>query len=315
MGTYAVTGATGSLGTVLTKYLLKQGHKVRALARGEAGHQRLMTQIPKQHAENYSPFIGDVRDRDRLERAFESAEFIVHAAAMKVIPLCEYNPLDSIKTNVLGTMNVIDVCLDRKIKRAVVLSTDKACSPCTAYGAQKLAAERAWLASNKYCGDSPGIFTAVRYGNVFASAGSILHTFINQAQRGEVTITDERCTRFHLRLDYAVKLVLMALHDLNPGELLVPKLAAYRVKDFAYAIAPKAEVKLIGLRASEKLHESMINENESPYAEELPDWFILNFQKPPTGKRFEYSSGNPQGKMKWEDIKLEYDAWRKENPA
>ena len=309
MAIYAITGGTGSLGTLLTCHLLKQGHHVRALARGERGHLSLMQAVPRQHLNNLSSFIGDVRDRDRLLRAFDGADYVIHAAAAKVIPLCEYNPLDSIKTNVIGTSNVIDACLDRGVKRAVFVSSDKACSPCTSYGAQKLTAERLWLASNTYCGGKGGIFTAVRYGNCWGSAGSILHTFRFQAQTGEVKITDERCTRFHLKLENAVGLVLYALHSILAGELLVPKLPSYRVMDVASVLAPKAEVKFIGLRATEKIHESMLNENESPYATEHEDHYVVNFSKEAVNKRFSYDSGMNPWRVTREDLRKDVEEW------
>lgn len=311
MAVYVISGATGTLGTILSKTLLSQGHCVRALARNEHGHLNLMKAVGTEHAGRLSNFIGDVRDRERLDRAFSGAEYVIHAAAMKVIPLCAYNPADSVKTNIIGTMNVVNACLDGGIKRAVFISSDKACHPSTMYGAQKLAAEQLWLASNRYCGDKAGIFTAVRYGNCWASAGSIFSTFRHQASVGEVTITDERCTRFHLKLTKAVDLVLQALHKLKPGELLVPKLPSYRILDVVDVIAPKAKRTVVGLRATEKIHESMISEDESEWADERDDHFIID----PTvriGKRFDYNSGSNTWRVGKAELEADYnEAMRK----
>ena len=307
---YVLTGGTGTLGTILTKTLLAQGHFVRALARNEQGHLKLIQSIPQEHAPRLSNFVGDVRDKERLERAFAGADYCIHAAAMKVIPLCAYNPADSIKTNVLGCMNVVNACLDNGIKRAVFVSSDKACHPSTLYGAQKLVAEQLWLASNRYCGAAGGIFTVVRYGNVFGSNGSILTTFKNQAERGEVTLTDERCTRFHLKLDHAVELVLQALHKLTPGELLIPKLPSYRLLDIVDVIAPKAKRTVIGLRATEKIHESMISEDESEWSQDMgrDAHFIINPNKH-IGKRFDYNSGSNTWFLSKADLEKDYHEW------
>ena len=308
MATYAISGATGSIGTLLTKHLISQGHKVRGIARSEPAHLKLMEAVK---SDLYSPMIGDVRDKERLLRAFDGVDVVLHTAAIKVIPLCAYNPLDSIKTNVIGTANVVEACLDRKVKKAVFISSDKATSPSTAYGAQKLCAEHLWLESNRYCGDSPGIFRAVRYGNVWGSAGSILHTFKTMAQRGEVTITDKRCTRFHFKLKDAVKLVLKGL-DQEPGTLTVPKLPSYNVMDVAAVLAPKAEIKFIGLRANEKIHEAMISEDESPYIVDDSTDYTLKFNGPGVHPRFTYSSGG-QKMMSRDMIRADYEEWPKEN--
>lgn len=308
MAVYVITGATGSLGTTLIRQLLNAGHHVRALARNEQGHLKLIQAIPVPLAARLSNFIGDIRDPERLHRAFSGADFCVHAAALKVIPMVEYNPADGIKTNVVGTMNVVNACLDEGIKQAVFISSDKACHPSTTYGAQKLTAERLWLASNRYCGDKGGIFTAVRYGNVWGSNGSILYTFRHQASVGEVAITDERCTRFHLKLQQAVGLVLTALHNIKPGELLIPKLPAYRVLDVVKIIAPKAKRTVIGLRATEKIHESMISEDESEWADERDGHYIIDPTKRGPG-RFDYNSGSTTWRVGEAELEKEYKEW------
>lgn len=263
--------------------------------------------IGKALSDKLSHFIGDVRDPERLARAFSGADYVIHAAAMKVVPLCEYNPADGVKTNIIGTMNVVNACLDRGVKRAVFISSDKACHPSTTYGAQKFASERLWLASNRYAGED-GIFTAVRYGNCWGSAGSILHTMTHQAQTAEVTITDERCTRFHLKMKKAVDIVRYGLNVLSPGELFVPKLPSYRILDVVDVIAPKAARSVIGLRASEKIHESMVSEDESEWALETDDGFIID----PTrrvGKRFDYNSGSNTWRVSKQDLEADYKEW------
>lgn len=309
METVAITGGTGSLGTKLTRHLLSTGYKVRVIARNEHNHLTLMEKVRDLPHHNLSSLIGDVRDKDRMMRAFRGVDSVIHAAAVKVIPLAAYNPADAIKTNVIGTMNVVDACLDSGVKRAVFISSDKACEPSTAYGSQKLAAEHLWLASNKYCGDKPGIFRAVRYGNVWSSNGSILHTFRHQAQVGEVTLTDPRCTRFHLTLDHAVGLVMTSLTATEAGDLLVPKLPSYTVTDIASVIAPKASIKVIGLRATEKLHESMISENESPYAYERESHYILKFGRQGDNPRFNYNSGSNTWRLTKTQIQEAYTKW------
>ena len=266
--TYLITGGTGSLGTALTKLLLSQGHKVRVYARNEHGHERLIQATEKAHQENLSSLIGAVEDLGRLRRALHGVDYVIHAAAQKAIPLAEYNPLECIGTNVQGSANVVAACMDAGVKRAVFVSTDKASSPATLYGGTKFVAERLWLNGNRYSAGQAPHFVAVRYGNVFASQGSVLNAWKKRAaDREPIEITDPQCTRFHLHLSDAVAFVLSALHHASPGELWVPKLPSYRLGDFAHAFRAAFDLHqqptISGLRLSEKLHESMISADES----------------------------------------------------
>lgn len=261
---YGLTGGTGTLGTALTLRLLSDGHRVRAIARGEAGHERLEAAVPFEHRARLSSIVADVRDRGRIRMALDGCDVVIHAAAMKRIPLCEYNPQESVATNVDGTRNVAEAVVDLDVSRACFISSDKARAPVTHYGSCKLAAERLWLGSNVLRGSRPHPFFGVAYGNVFGSAGSILHTFRAQARTGgPVKLTDSRCTRFNITLSQAVDFVLAACRDAEPGTLWIPRLPSYRVTDFARAVAPAVETVVTGLRANEKVHEVLVSEDEA----------------------------------------------------
>ena len=264
--TYLITGGTGSLGTALTMHLLSAGHKVRVLARNEHGHEVLRDKAGKQ-ADRLSCFLGAVEDRARLELALQGVDYCIHAAAQKVITLAEYNPWECVQTNVIGTENVVAACIAQGVKRAVFVSSDKACSPVTMYGASKLCGERLWLGGNKYAAGKGTEFVAVRYGNVWNSRGSIFQAFQIQAQYGYLILTDPNCTRFHWRLEDSMAFVLAALADAPVGELWVPKLPSYRLGDLARAFMQAAGLKkepiVTGLRVGEKVHESMISQDES----------------------------------------------------
>jgi len=268
LNTYLITGGTGTLGTALTKLLLSQGHKVRVLARNEHGHERLERSIPQDEKGRLSCLVGAVEDESRLLRAMRGADYVIHAAAQKIIPTCEYNPIEAVQTNIQGTINTLNACLEAGIKRAVLVSTDKASSPATLYGGTKFVAERLWLNANRYSAGKEPHFVAVRYGNVWMSQGSVIHTWVKQAQYGVISITDPQCTRFHITLENAVAFVLSALHQANPGELWVPRLPSYRLGDLGLAFRQvynlSKQPEITGLRRSEKLHESMISQDESP---------------------------------------------------
>ena len=302
---YLITGATGSLGTALTRRLLPQGHKVRAFARNEHSHERLIAALPAKDRPRLSSIVGDVRDIERLRLACDGVDVVIHAAAMKVIPLCEYNPQEAVATNVMGSANVARAVIDCDVSRAVLVSTDKARSPSTHYGSCKLAAERLWLASNALCGARPHPFVGVVYGNVFGSQGSILHTFREQSLAGRITITDARCTRFHITLAQAVDLVLSVVDDARPGEIWIPKIPSYRVVDFAEAIAPGLPHKVIGLRANEKVHELLISEDEAPYAREENGHYVMTPGVPAESHVEEVHSGRNPWKLSIEAIREE----------
>ena len=322
---YLITGGTGSLGTALTKHLLAAGHKVRVYARNEHRHEDLERQIPEEQRPRLSCLIGAVEDGPRLKRAMRGVDYVIHAAAMKVVPLCEYNPAQAVLTNVSGTSNVMEACLDGSVKRCVLVSTDKARGPSTLYGATKLAAERLWLASNLYRGGEGGVFSAVAYGNVFGSRGSVLHAFNQQASSGGLLqVTDPASTRFHISLEQAVRFVLDAVDHAEPGTLWIPKLPSYRVGDFATAFSRvyglTKEPVITGLRPAEKRHEDLISENESyavkgdsgctPASKDgLTGHYVLEPGKVHCQGGWSYNSGSNPWKLSIAELEKEIRAW------
>ena len=314
--TYLITGGTGSLGTALTLHLLAAGHKVRVYARNEHGHERLVQATPKAEQARLSSLIGAVEDRERLRRAFHGVDYVIHAAAQKAIPLAEYNPLECIGTNVHGSANVVAACMDAGVKRAVLVSTDKASSPATLYGGTKFVAERLWLNGNRYSAGNEPHFVAVRYGNVWGSNGSVLHAFRKASQSGSIEITDPQCTRFHIRLNQAVDFVLSALHKAHAGELWVPRLPSYRLGDLAAAFGIAHSLSkppsVVGLRLSEKLHESMISPDESSSLKAEDDThFTLEPGVIHRKGGFSYTSGSNTHRLGVEALTEEIRAWMK----
>jgi UDP-N-acetylglucosamine 4,6-dehydratase len=228
-------------------------------------------------------FIGDVRDQERLRRAMHGVQIVIHAAALKQVPACEYNPMEAIKTNILGSSNVIEAAIDSRVERVMALSTDKAVSPVNLYGTTKLAAENLFVQSNAYAAGTATRFSCVRYGNVVGSRGSVIPIFIQQRQNGKLTITDERMTRFWLTLEQGVRFVIRCTEQMKGGEVFVPKIPSTRIIDLARVIAPDADLEVIGIRPGEKLHEMLINEDESRSTVELEDMFVV---QPATGLWF-----------------------------
>ena len=270
-----VTGGTGSFGKKFIEIMLKEytPAKLIVFSRDEQ-KQHEMRQMGFLH-ENLRYFIGDVRDYDRLHRAFYGVDFVIHAAALKQVPACEYNPMEAVKTNILGSSNVIDAALDAKVDRVVALSTDKAVNPINLYGATKLAAEKLFVQSNSYAGGKTTRFSCVRYGNVVGSRGSVVPLFIRQRKKGVVTVTDERMTRFWISLNQGVRFVIRCLEEMHGGEVFVPKIPSMAVSDLAKAMAPKAEIKYIGIRPGEKLHEVLISKDEARTVIELDDMYVV----------------------------------------
>lgn len=306
--TYVITGGSGSLGAILTKRLLSEGHKVRAVARNEHGLEKLKKQIPQEHYERYSGLVGDIRDLDRMRLALYGATHVIHAAALKVVPICERDPNEAILTNVIGTTNVARAVIDTpSIQRAVFIGTDKQVESSTLYGATKLCGMRAWLASNQYTPKRKP-FVGVLYGNVLASNGSILHVFRKQAESGTVSVTDFRCTRFHMRLATAADLVLDGLHKADAGDIWVPKLRTYRVVDFASVVAPDCQQKEIGLRANEKIHEVLVSQNEATYTRDVGSHFVVTPGVMQGKGGWQYHSGMEGLRMNKEEIKREIEA-------
>lgn len=270
-----VTGGTGSFGKKFIELILKeyQPAKVIVYSRDEL-KQHEMRAAGFDHPD-LRYFIGDIRDRDRLKRALNGVHYVVHAAALKQVPACEYNPMEAIKTNILGSSNVIDAALDAGVERVIALSTDKAVNPVNLYGATKLAAEKLFVQSNFYAAGTSTRFSCVRYGNVVGSRGSVVPVFLKQRQTGTVTITDDRMTRFWISLEQGARFVIRCLEQMQGGEVFVPKIPSMRVIDLATTIAPDAKVNIVGIRPGEKLHEALISEDEARTTIELDDMFVV----------------------------------------
>jgi len=270
-----VTGGTGSFGKKFTRILLdeKQPKKVIIFSRDELKQHEM--QAAGFNQPNLRYFIGDVRDRERLRRALHGVDVVVHAAALKQVPACEYNPMEAIKTNILGTSNVLEAALDAGVKKVMTISTDKAVNPANLYGATKLAAEKVTIQSNAYAAGTSTRYSCVRYGNVVGSRGSVVPVFLKQRQNGKITITDDRMTRFWLSLEQGVRFVIACIEQMQGGEVFVPKIPSMKVADLARAIAPEAEVEIIGIRPGEKLHEALISEDEARHTVELERMFVV----------------------------------------
>jgi UDP-N-acetylglucosamine 4,6-dehydratase len=258
-----VTGGTGSFGRQFIRWVLQEtpARKVIVFSRDELKQWEMAQAYPGEPRIRF--FLGDVRDCDRLHRAFDGVDFVVHAAAMKQVPAAEYNPFEAVKTNILGAKNVIDAAIDRGVKRVVALSTDKASSPVNLYGATKLVSDKLFIDGNAYTGGKDTRFAVVRYGNVVGSRGSVVPLFKKLAGGGTLPITDPRMTRFWITLPQSVRFVADTLARMHGGELFVPKIPSIRVTDLARAVAPEAELKIIGMRPCEKLHEELISRHEA----------------------------------------------------
>lgn len=273
--TILVTGGTGSFGHAFAEMTLARfnPHKLIIFSRDE------MKQWEMAKLYNNDPrvrfFIGDVRDRERLFRAFQGVDYVIHAAATKIVPTAEYNPFECIKTNVNGAMNVIDACIGCNVKRVVALSTDKACSPINLYGASKLASDKLFVAGNAYSGEHGTRFSVVRYGNVMGSRGSVIPFFMSIKDSGALPITDPRMTRFMITLDQGVKLVWHALEDMEGGEIYVKKIPSMKVTEIASVVAPDARQDIVGIRPGEKLHEMMVSVEDAPFTYEYQDHFKI----------------------------------------
>jgi UDP-N-acetylglucosamine 4,6-dehydratase len=272
-----ITGGTGSFGKKFTEILLRD-HPPRKLiifSRDELKQHEMQQLYPDTPDSPLRFFIGDVRDRDRLERAFHGVDIVVHAAALKQVPACEYNPFEAIQTNVMGAKNVIDAAIDRSVKRVMALSTDKAVNPVNLYGATKLCAEKLFVQGNAYAAQSGTRFSCVRYGNVVGSRGSVIPLFRQQREQGRITVTDPRMTRFWITLEQGVRFVIRCLEEMRGGEVFIPKIPSMNLMDLAQAMAPDCEVQTIGMRPGEKLHEVLISEDEARNTLELPDKFVV----------------------------------------
>ncbi|MCL6582822.1 MAG: UDP-N-acetylglucosamine 4,6-dehydratase (inverting) [bacterium] len=289
-----ITGGTGSFGqqfcrTVLRRYRPK---KLIVFSRDELKQYEMRQKFPDDTEERRSPMrylVGDVRDQQRLLHAFREVEIVIHAAALKQVPSCEYNPMEAIKTNVIGAMNVVTAAINAGVKKVIALSTDKACNPINLYGATKLCSDKIFTAAKSYAGSQDIKFAVVRYGNVIGSRGSVIPVFLRQRKSGVLTITDERMTRFWITLQQGVDFVLDCLERMQGNEVFVPKIPSMRLVDLAKAIAPECTFRIIGIRPGEKLHEIMIDENDSRITREYDKYFVIGW----SGYRGNHDAGQP----------------------
>lgn len=300
-----ITGGTGSFGNTFVPMTLAKYNPRRVViySRDEMKQWEMAKRFQGDPRVRF--FIGDVRDRDRLYRALDGIDYVVHAAATKIVPTAEYNPFECVKTNINGAMNLIDACIDKRVKRVVALSTDKASSPVNLYGATKLASDKMFVSGNSYAGGHDTRFAVVRYGNVMGSRGSVIPFFLSIRDKGVLPVTDDRMTRFMISLEQGVELVWHAFEDMVGGEIYVKKIPSMKVTDLAAAVAPEAKIEIVGIRPGEKLHEQMIGQEDSFYTYEYPEHYKIlpaihswdtTVERIKDGKRvpegFNYSSDN-----------------------
>ena len=316
-----ITGGTGSFGKMFTKLILEKypnAKKLVILSRDEQKHFQMAQEFPEDKYPAMRYFIGDVRDKERLKKAFEGIDIVIHAAAMKHVHLAEYNPVECVKTNINGAENVIDAALDSEVKHVVALSTDKAAAPINLYGATKLTSDKLFVAANNMKGKRDIRFSVVRYGNVMGSNGSVMPFFLNKKNKGEkfLPITNDQMTRFNISLQDGCKMVFYAIENAWGGEVFVPKIPSYKISDVATAIAPELEQKIVGIRPGEKLHEEMITASDSyntvdlgkyyailpqisPYSRYTKEEYKKEFNAKNVPEGFSYNSGNNN---EWESI-------------
>ena len=318
--TILITGGSGILGRKFIEITLRDYPGVKKIivySRDEMKHLEMMRLYPHKQFPQLRFFVGDVRDKERLMRACEGVDILIHAASLMTLEASEYNPDETIKTNITGAQNVIEAAIDKGVKKVVALSTDKACAPINLYGATKLCSDKLFITGNIYCGSGVTRFSVVRYGNVAGSRGSVIPFFQKLVKEGatELPITDMRMTRFWLKLEQAVEMVLKALETMQGGELFVKKIPSMKMPDLAKAIAPNLKIKEVGIRPGEKIHEQMITVADAPNTIELEDYYIIlpqidfeNIQHNyPSAKRvaedFEYHSGNNDRWLTVEDMR------------
>lgn len=309
-----VTGGTGSFGQKFTEIVLRDYNPrvIRVLSRGE------LLQFEMQRKFNDHPklrfFIGDVRDRERLYRAMNDVDIVVHAAALKQVPTAEYNPIEAVRTNIGGATNVIDAAIDNGVEKAIAISTDKAVHPVNLYGATKLVMERLFTQANVYTGRRAARFSCVRYGNVVGSRGSVVPIFLQQGKTGKITITDEGMTRFWITLEQGVHFVISCLDRMQGGEIFIPKIPSMKVTDLADVIAPQAKKEIIGIRPGEKVNEVLLTQEEARHAREFDNYFVIEPEFPywkegnleggkPLPEAFTYASDNNQHWLTGDELK------------
>lgn len=311
-----ITGGTGSLGKALTKYILHTWPNIKKIvifSRDEQKHYQMGLEYPAHLYPQLRFFVGDVRDAERVKMAFKGINYVIHAAAMKHVPIAEYNPMECVKTNILGAENVINASLETGVERIVALSTDKAAAPTNLYGATKLASDKLFVAANNITGSDDKRFSVVRYGNVMGSNGSVIPFFLNQKNKNSLPVTDVEMTRFNISLQGGVNMVLHALEHAWGGEIYIPKIPSYKILDVVKAVAPNAKPEVIGIRPGEKIHEEMITPSDSFWTYDLGSYYVIlpqmpkfnledyiqkhNAQKVPVG--FTYNSGE---NTEWETV-------------
>ncbi len=312
-----ITGGTGSFGKKCTEIILKKykPKKLIIFSRDELKQFEMAQVFSEKRYPCMRYFIGDVRDKERLHRAFHNVDYVIHAAALKQVPAAEYNPFEAVKTNILGAENIINVAIDQGVKKVIALSTDKAANPINLYGATKLCSDKLFIAGNSYVGEDNTTFSVVRYGNVVGSRGSVIPFFMKQKETGILTITDPRMTRFWITLEQGVDFVLSCMKAMVGGELFVPKLPSMNIMDLARAIAPECKTKIIGIRPGEKLHEVMVPRDEARNTLEFKNYYLIqpDFSffggrfKARHGKavaeEFEYNSGTNPWKLTEEELR------------
>lgn len=310
-----VTGGTGSFGRAFVEAALRdhRPRKVIVYSRDELKQSEMAKQFPDTKHDAIRFFLGDVRDADRLRRAMKDVDYVVHAAALKQVPACEYNPIEAVKTNIHGAENIIEAALDAGVERVLALSTDKAVNPANLYGATKQVAERLFVHGNSYSGAEGTRFACTRYGNVLGSRGSVLPLFLEQRKTGRVTITDPRMTRFWITLDEGVRFVVRSLGQMQGGEVFVPKIPSMQLLELVKAVAPDCDVQKIGIRAGEKLHEVLLSEDEARETVDIGDAFVVQSPHASTaGKRlggkpvaegFRYTSDGNDQWLRAEDLR------------
>lgn len=311
-----ITGGTGSLGKALTKHILDAQADISRLviySRDEQKQYQMAQEYPSDKYPQIRFFIGDIRDYDRLKRALKGIDYVIHAAAMKHVPIAEYNPMECVKTNIMGAENLINACLETDVSRVVALSTDKAAAPINLYGATKLASDKLFVAANNIKGWNPIVFSVVRYGNVMGSNGSVIPFFLKKRKEGILPITDPNMTRFNIPIQGGVDMVMHALEHAWGGEIFVPKIPSYKITDVAEAIGPECEKPVVGIRPGEKIHEEMITASDSYYTYDLgkyyailpsnPRWkledFVSHFKASKVEPGFCYNSGT---NTEWETV-------------
>ena len=272
--TILITGGAGSFGQKFVEIVLKERNpkSIRIYDNRELAQVEIERKF---NDPRLRFFVGDVRDINRLHRAMNGVDIVVHAAALKHVPVCEYNPIEAIKTNIDGAINVIDAAIDNSVEKVIAISTDKAVQPVNLYGATKMVAEKLFVQGNAYTGDRKTVFSCARYGNVAGSSGSVVPLFKEQKEKGEITITDERMTRFWITLEQGVRFVIKCIESMHGGEIFIPKIPSTKIVDLAEAVAPEIKKKIIGIKPGEKLHEVLLTAEESRHTKEFEDYFVI----------------------------------------